>query len=243
MLRQLVKEGLVQIRGEETDEFADNVFIAVATKFRLQYDMLLITQDRNLAKEFEAVGSSKAVKHTKDIIARRINSHGFISPLNNDAASPSASSAPHDSHVATSEKFRVLNRITSIPDKRLPVRDIPGAGDTVNTSKGTMRLTDLIASGGEGAIYGTNSPSVAKIYKAEKLTTRRRDKIMLMLSHRAECPGVCWPTEALTNSAGEFVGYLMPKASGRELQKSIFINRSFKGTSRIGKNATRCNCA
>lgn len=228
MLRILVKDGLVQIRGEETDGIADNVFIAVATKFRMKYNMLLITQDKALAKEFEALGDSIAVSHTKKIIARRINNYGFISPLNNNAASPSASSAPHASRIADSEKFRIMKRVTSVVDKTLPVSRIPSVGEIVNTSKGQMRLTDLVAAGGEGAIYGTNSPFVAKIYKAEKLTTRRRDKIMLMLSHRVECPGVCWPTEALTNSAGEFVGYLMPKASGRELQKSIFIKPLFQ---------------
>ncbi len=48
-----------------------------------------------------------------------------------------------------------------------------------------------------------------------------------MLSKKIECEGVCYPVAALYNSNKEFVGYMMPKARGKELQKSIFIKPLF----------------
>src|SRR5574344_1224698 len=48
-----------------------------------------------------------------------------------------------------------------------------------------------------------------------------------MFSKEIECEGVCYPVAALYNSNKEFVGYMMPKARGKELQKSIFIKPLF----------------
>lgn len=84
----LVMRGLVQVHGERTDGFADSVFLSVGAKFRTVYDMMLITQDRTLAREFEALGESQAVRTTRSIIARRINRFGFLSPFR-DMAVPS----------------------------------------------------------------------------------------------------------------------------------------------------------
>jgi hypothetical protein len=51
-LYDLHEKQLIDIRGEKTDNFADNVFQMVFTKFRLNYKLLLITQDNNLAQDF-----------------------------------------------------------------------------------------------------------------------------------------------------------------------------------------------
>ncbi|MGN1119517.1 MAG: CFI-box-CTERM domain-containing protein, partial [Oscillospiraceae bacterium] len=53
------------------------------------------------------------------------------------------------------------------------------------------------------------------------------EKIMLMLSKRIDCPGICYPVAEIYNSSKEFVGFLMPSAKGKELQRSIFIKPCF----------------
>ena len=52
---RLYQSGFVDIRGDKNDNFADNVFQTVFTKFRMQYNMLLITQDNNLAKDIKTL--------------------------------------------------------------------------------------------------------------------------------------------------------------------------------------------
>ncbi|MGP1457696.1 MAG: CFI-box-CTERM domain-containing protein [Treponema sp.] len=44
-----------------------------------------------------------------------------------------------------------------------------------------------------------------------------------MLTKRINYKGICYPIAALYNRDKQFIGYLMPRAVGKELQKSIFI--------------------
>lgn len=78
-----------------------------------------------------------------------------------------------------------------------------------------------IKSGGEGAIYEVvnNSSLVAKIFNDEKLNRFRntlKEKIETMLDQPIDpyingklC--IAWPTDALYDNTGKFVGYVMPR--------------------------------
>ena len=74
---------LLAIHGDPDDgDFADNVFLHVFTKKRMQYNLLLVTQDRALASAATDLGKdSGAVRGVKKILARRINRYGFL-PMN-----------------------------------------------------------------------------------------------------------------------------------------------------------------
>ena len=61
---KLRKAGVVAIFGDKHDNFADNVFQTVFTQFRLKYNLMLITQDYNLASDIIAIGKSKSVNTT-----------------------------------------------------------------------------------------------------------------------------------------------------------------------------------
>ena len=65
---RLQKANLITIYGDDNDRlFADNVFQTVFTRFRLRYDLLLITQDHNLAADIMNIRSSKAVNGVRSI--------------------------------------------------------------------------------------------------------------------------------------------------------------------------------
>ncbi|WP_294440428.1 hypothetical protein [uncultured Slackia sp.] len=86
-----------------------------------------------------------------------------------------------------------------------------------------IMLLDKMAEGGEGAVFRTNIRGyVAKIYRREKLTTDKLEKLSIMISKPINCVGVCFPEALIFNSSSEFVGYLMREAQGVELGKSIF---------------------
>lgn len=106
--------------------------------------------------------------------------------------------------------------------------EIPVAGDTVtavrNGKTKKIHLCDEIGKGGEGSVYRTELQGyVAKIYKPEKITRLRYEKIKLMLTKDIDCEGVCFPLAMILNQRDEFVGYLMKAASGRDLGKSVFM--------------------
>lgn len=88
-------------------------------------------------------------------------------------------------------------------------------------------LTKKIGAGGEGSVFETNlgngSAFVAKIYAREKLTDTKCNKLQLMLSKSIQLKGVCFPVALIKNEANETVGFLMPRAKGYELGKSVFM--------------------
>lgn len=225
-LKQLIDAGYAELRGEDSDNFADNVFLTVFTKFRMKYNMLLITQDNDLAHDILALNDSKSV-NGKDVCVRQINQYGFLSRFFWDKSFiPIKSENTEKSEPV--DAFKTCTKITSIPDTSIKVQ-IPSMGDSVYTSRdginlenGLIRLNDKVADGGEGIVYETNTPYVAKIYKNGKLTKRKLEKIKLMLTKEIQCEGVCYPVCALYNEQKEFVGYLMPKAKGIEIAKSVF---------------------
>lgn len=230
-LQQLIAANLVEIRGEKDDNFADNVFQVVFTKHRMRYKLLLITQDNGLAKDIQGLNNSKSVK-ANPVHVRRINQYGYLSKFtwgddNRVKHDKNYKSHNCDEDLTGDEVFRICNSVTAVDDSKLTVTHIPTENESVSTSYGSIMLESEIAAGGEGIIYTTNTPYVAKIYKKENNTQRKYEKIKRMLSKKIRCEGICYPIAALYNSNKEFVGYLMPKANGKELQKSIFIKPLF----------------
>ena len=226
-INQLVEAGYVDIRGEKTDNFADNVFQVVFTKFRMNYNLLLITQDNDLAKDILRLNENRSVK-AKEVKVNRINKYGFLSEFYwNDFQGDGKTEKEKfhrkkENDIGEEESFKICTSVTKTPDSKIVISELPTEGSNVLTSKGTIKLTKELGSGGEATVYLTNTPYVAKIYKKDNITTRKFEKIQLMLTKNIKCEGVCYPVEILFNTKKEFVGYLMPPAKGQELQKSVF---------------------
>lgn len=231
-LNQLINAYLVEIRGEKGDNFADNVFQVVFTKFRMTHKLLLITQDNDLAKDIIALNSNKSVR-ANQVHVKKINQYGFLSNFIWNEESTKDDNLKQNRRqnnkeiLDEDEVFQICKSVTTLDDSKFEVSNIPVENEIVYTSHGPIKLESRVAAGGEGIIYTTNTPYVAKIYKKENNTKRKYAKIKLMLSKKIECEGVCYPVAALYNSNKEFVGYMMPKAKGKELQKSIFIKPLF----------------
>ncbi|MCH3960188.1 MAG: zinc-ribbon domain containing protein [Selenomonas sp.] len=247
IMQQLIKAGYVDVRGEDRDDFADEVFQEAFLRFRRKYKLLLITQDNGLAKDILKLNESESVRGYS-VHVKRLNKYGFLScfawaigngKVNSGGHQGGRNSGTNETEIAdsgensdeeldTDEGFELCSKVTDIEDTPLPISHISVENDTVYTSAGIPILLEKeVAAGGEGIIYTTNSASVAKIYKQKNNTLRKYEKIKCMLSKNIAYEGICYPIEALYNEQKEFVGYLMPEAKGRELQKSIFIKPLF----------------
>lgn len=240
ILNKLISAGFLELRGEETDNFADNVFQVVFTKFRMTHKLLLITQDGDLASDIHNLNSVKSVK-ANSVYVKRINKYGFLSNFDfnqnqskdrvgNSKDTPTKKIDMEET-ILENETFALCKKITDIPDIKLLISKIPSEGQSAYVFDGEkqveIKLIEAVAAGGEGSIFITNTPYVAKIYKNEKLNKRKYEKIKLMLSKEIKCEGICYPVACLHNKDKQFVGYLMPKAKGKELQKSLFIKPLF----------------
>lgn len=95
------------------------------------------------------------------------------------------------------------------------------------SNKSRIFLTKKLASGGEGIIYETNVNLLAKIYKPSNNTRAKYEKLKLMIDKNINFRGICFPCEILYSTNGKFVGFLMPRGDGIELQRSLFIKKLF----------------
>ena len=223
---------LVGIFADPDDgNFADNVFLHVFTKKRLQFNILLITQDHGLASEAMKLSiDNRAVKGMKKIIAQRLDKNGFLQRIfdSEEHKTPKTYVETEDSEeIPPNEKFNFAKEIVHIEGK-MPVSMIPQERDYViavrNSQSRQIKLLEELGAGGEGAVYKTNLPGfVAKIYLQEKITRLRYEKLTLMLTKDINCEGICFPLAMLFNRRNEFVGYLMREASGKDLGKSVFL--------------------
>lgn len=148
-LYTLVMRRLVQVRGEHNDGFADSVFLSVGAKYRTIYDMMLITQDRILAREFEALRESQAVRTTRSIIARRINRFGFLSPFRDPVMDEADSAVMQEGD----EQDEAMESDSQMDDEQLPLMGDellqPSIGQSGAETTDGQGLTDTLTAEGQ----------------------------------------------------------------------------------------------
>ncbi len=136
------------------------------------------------------------------------------------------------SGISTSPRpFSARTKIKS-SDTPLEFSSLPKQRDSVTwksaDKSGSLKLGNLLGEGGEGAVYETSHGNVVKIFDKDHLTRHRKEKIELLVNRGLSRKGICFPSAAIYNNQDEFVGYLMPKASGHEFQRTIFNRRRFE---------------
>lgn len=234
-LTEYQSEELIEVRGTRGDTFGDKQILATATRLMTDEELLIITQDKGLSEDLLQLNTLRSVRG-KRLSVGRINRYGYLNRYIPEASRSSGGSGSFGSWNASG----VSSNVTLKQDSGEPVaaEHIPVSGETVYGENGrTYRLGGLLASGGEGRVYELGEGSVAKIYRAERLTAGRRDKVMRMVAARFDCVGVCWPREALSDGEGNFLGFRMDRAKGKELQRCVFtrpaLERSFPDWEKI----------
>lgn len=130
---------------------------------------------------------------------------------------------------ASTPSVRPFKRAISVAQESDQVRQpqvTPGEGDSVKLgpSGPSMTLGAQLGAGGEGQVFELKGDNrVAKIYHGDQLTANRIAKLELMASRAVSRNGICWPEKLLYASNGAPVGYVMQKAHGHPLQKSLFV--------------------
>lgn len=240
IIARMQSENLVQLFADKDDSnLADNVILTVFMKYRMKYTMVLITQDTSLAQEVDNLNRSKAVsiqRGANRVFVFRINKNGLLQKFyfknessnttNVDKQTIRNKGLDEKNSINPNQVFKICSRVTNLEDSKIVVSSYPTENSTLYTSLDkahSIELKKQLASGGEGYIYETNTEFVAKIYKPENNTILKKAKIELLLSKDIRCQGICTPISALYNDNGVFVGYLMPKATGKELQRCVFL--------------------
>lgn len=234
-VNNLLEAKTLLLVGDKNDISVDSTLQSVFKLFSLKYDLLLITQNRNLAAsiiDIEKNRSQSAIT-THQIKVMHIVDDGLlcdfdiVTNTDNSILAQRKTNTTNSSAVNTNEKFAIKNQITKVSGS-INITEYPSEGSEL-TAEGRkdiikITLTKAGPSGGEGTIFFTNTPKiVAKIYKPGKLDQAKFEKLHLMMSKNLQYPGICLPKALLYNNKHEFVGYTMEQAEGKELQKCIFI--------------------
>jgi serine/threonine protein kinase len=216
-------------------------------EINIESDRELLTRGKKkldrLREEADATGGvDDKVRSEKASIERVMSSVSKLSkiPLSNiseksHVQNPPTISKPVAITVITANSkpaFVVATNIASA-DTIIQASAIPCEGDTVTVydssgAKRVVKLETLLGTGGEGSAYSVENDRVIKIYDSEHLTEHRARKIHLLVEKNLSFKGICFPTGAVVNTDGQFVGYIMPRAEGKEFSKELFSPRRFR---------------
>lgn len=133
--------------------------------------------------------------------------------------------------TARAKPFAATSKIQP-RDTALAFTSLPAEGDRVTwespSNGGTLVLGSLLGEGGEGSVFAGGDKTVIKIFDKDHITQHRKEKIELLVNGGLQAKGLCVPSVLVRNGNGDFVGYAMPEASGREFQRTIFNRRKFE---------------
>lgn len=230
LVKKLVEENIAQIRGQDNDTFPDNLFQQIIIQYCEKYRFCLLTQDQKLAIDVLNINNRQSVTKAKEIIVIHLTNgslerwelsqFGKLKSINKSKNNISA----EDSIISFSLQIGEAVNIS----KNLHTSLIPIVGDTIIDNNGDEHvLISSLGGGGEGRVYLTDTGFACKVYNKSRITEGLEKKLLLMQSKQIVCKGLCWPTLIASNRNKEFVGYLMNRAHGYELQRSIFIKPIF----------------
>ncbi|GAA2163002.1 translation initiation factor IF-2 N-terminal domain-containing protein [Pedococcus bigeumensis] len=279
-LEEAAKHGLVRKDlGDESNPYADDLFLRIFERFASTYEMCLLTRDvtiklrvRLLANQLERRlltgvltkdgdveiesdqslfdrGLRKYSLHASNVAEGNGNSKDrsevlALKPLLRQfrrafAVEESDVRAGNETTRMTgpqgcsvrSPKSKPFSSAAAIKprDTPLAVSSLPVEGDQVRwesaSKSGTFVLGSLLGRGGEGSVYEGGDNTVVKIFDKDHITQHRRSKIELLVVRGLQAEGLCIPSAAVHNAAGDFVGYVMPKATGREARTIFNIRK------------------
>ncbi|MCC7529894.1 MAG: protein kinase, partial [Candidatus Melainabacteria bacterium] len=207
---------------------ADDVFIAVMLQLLLKFDVLLMTQDKalaltctetyNLRQNSQAQTGSKGRRfaacrvfrnHKENIL--RLAKHKFDGEPRPTPSRPTPSRPTPSRPTGAARTKPAVRELSQELVLAIPIPSNPG--DVIKGINATYHLNQRITGGGEGTVYEIQNSRdlVAKIYHPQELKFWRFEKLKLMVENPVHNKGVAWPSEIVSNSEGQPVGFLMPR--------------------------------
>ena len=222
-----------EVRGKESDSFADSTILQNLLRYKEKYNLTLITQDKELAKDALALNNTESVNSFGHLIAvKKINKYGYLSSFTTNGYNQKhtfsintpfyISEKMYDGSYACdvfSEKYDVGSIIYTMDgDKKVPVK-----------------LGSFVGKGGEGVIYNLDIPNkyqypiVVKIFNNDSSDNKKlfysRKKVRLLFNCNFKNPSICFPIAEVFNYNGDMVGYIMPKAQGFTLHNILISSK------------------
>jgi len=223
LLEDLRQANYAVRRGSDRDgRFADAVILSKIQEFWVRHNVILLTQDRALARDARAIETSRSVQSRHRIFVLCANDSGGLSHLK------SATEVPANA-MPRKRTFRSVTSPVIHPDEMIGGGIVPGIGSQLRSRFGMVTLIDEMARGGEGVIFETDYAGiVAKVFHPNARTVHRIEKIERMLAATSSLPAVTWPVSLATGADNEVQGVFLPHAEGRKLATEVFLPNLLK---------------
>lgn len=227
--------GLAKIIGSDREgNFADEIILAAATRYRTQRDIVLLTHDQDLAGDVRNLRQQRSVKSRHKIFVLAAGKDGAVFHTkgrqlpNRPIPQQTARATPTRPTTArgSPRKFRIAQAAETSPDTPISFDSAPVPGQEVLIGATRQYLGDQLAGaeGAEGAIYSVaGSDLVAKIYFPEKMTRHRYEKLCRIVQFGPQVERVMWPTDLVATTGGSPCGYVMDRSAGEPVATAIFI--------------------
>ena len=72
-------------------------------------------------------------------------------------------------------------------------------------------------------MYEIGNDLACKVFRPDRFKLATAHKLERMTSKQVDHPSICWPKSMAYDAHNKPIGYLMPKARGKELMRSVFI--------------------
>lgn len=219
-LRFLRKRKCLEVAASPTDSpYSYENFFQLAQSYPAAR-FFVLTLDRQLAEELKEV-------YGRNVVAAKPGLDGQLLPFRATRPVYQAMLEPEKPSEAPDMPKKEAAPAPVPPDTRAArtiKAPVPGqrlTGEWPDGNRLELRLGKELGRGGEGMIFETSlSDTVAKVYFQQD--PRRLEKLRCMVGKNPGISGLCWPQALLYTADGEWVGYLMPRAVGRELALTVF---------------------
>lgn len=222
-----------EVRGKSSDSFADSTILQNLLRYKENFNLTLITQDHELAKDALALNNTGSVNSFgHSIIVKKINKYGYLTFVS--------------SNVNVNKKATVVNTPFYISDIMYNgdftydvVTEKYNEGSILYVTEGSNRvpikLGALVGEGGEGSVYdvvisnGYTVPAVVKVFNSCEQSNKKqfycRKKVQLLVNCNLKNSSVCFPEVEVCNNMGNVIGYIMPKVQGVTLHKLLMSSK------------------
>ena len=243
LLTRFLESNLLQGRKDYAQQTShvDQVFLRIVQQYHPTEDICILTNDKECCKDIYRIldqGSNLYHNHRISVLGlRRTGNQNELFLFNTDGTIKDSCILNHknstkSTYQRNSAAYVFRTNCTIDPEASnptlIPVSENIQQNSTVyfidNNQYQPIQIKEMIGSpGGEGTVYRTSIPGiVCKIYHKDKTTNISKRKIELMVTHRVNNTGICWPISAIYDKNGVFRGYLMNEAKGQKLSLGIF---------------------
>ncbi|SJZ81268.1 Protein kinase domain-containing protein [Cetobacterium ceti] len=215
------KNKLILVNSSATTH-ADAAILSRVHDGAIKKDMLIITDDKNLARDLLKTKTCKSVNY-RNIYIKKVDEFGDLI----DTLAYFGKQKYVKEGIKIQSSKTIIN--TSIPEENDKIKLLSKEKEI------DIILPQSLVQGGEGKIYFHEDLAI-KIFHSNKLTKEKVEKVKFLFNKNMSIPNVATVNGIILNETNEIVGYSMNKFHGKTLERVLLTLKDSHDAKEIAKN-------